>query len=71
MSSIMDDHEEEEDSIVPENHLARLKRQELKLWKNADATMTEQKHSIEEAEPQFLKEWKDQWWANRKKCNRL
>jgi hypothetical protein len=57
--------------MMYKNHLARLKRQELKLWKDAGATVAEQEHNIEEAKPPFLKEWKDQWWANRKKCDRL
>jgi hypothetical protein len=46
--------------MMYKNHLARLKRQELKLWKDAGAMVAEQEHNIEEAVPQFLKEWKDQ-----------
>ena len=45
--------------MMYKNHLAR-KRQELELWKDADMTVAEQEHNIEEAEPPFLKEWKDQ-----------
>jgi hAT family C-terminal dimerisation region len=56
--------------MMYKNHLVR-KRQELKLWKDAGATVAEQEHNLEEGEPPFLKEWKDQWWANRKKCNRV
>ena len=45
--------------MMYKNHLAR-KRQELELWKDADATVAEQEHDIQKAEPPFLKEWKDQ-----------
>jgi hypothetical protein len=31
------------------------------------AIVAEQEHQIEEEEPPLLKEWRDQWWANRKK----
>ena len=55
--------------MMYKNHLAR-KRQELRLWKDADATVAKQENQIDEEEP-VLKEWRDQWWANKKQCIRL
>jgi hypothetical protein len=56
--------------MMYKNHLAR-KRQELMLWKGADANVTEEEHQIEEEDSPVLKEWRDQWWENRKKRVRL
>jgi len=54
--------------MMYKNHLTR-KQQELQLWKDAGATVAEQEYQCDE-EP-VLKEWRDQWWGNKKQCIRL
>ena len=59
--------------MMYENHLARKQQEELELWEDAGAMAVEQQQrkTEPEAEPPYLKEWKDQWWNERKRRNRL
>src|SRR5205085_9294010 len=58
--------------MMYKNHLARRGQEELGLWEDAGAMVVEQQRKPEpEAEPPHLKEWKDQWWNERKRRNRL
>ncbi len=59
------------DIMMYKNDLARKRQEELGLWENAGAMVVEEERKIEEEEPPYLKEWKDQWWKDRKKCCRL
>ncbi|TMC16303.1 MAG: hAT transposon family protein [Chloroflexi bacterium] len=54
--------------MMYKNHLART-QQELRLFKDGGTIVAEQEYEIDE-EP-ALKEWKDQWWAKKKKCVRV
>lgn len=56
--------------MMYKNHLHR-KRQELMLWKDADANIAEEEYQIEEEDSPVLKEWRDKWWENRRKRIRL
>ena len=58
------------DIMMYKNDLARKRQEELDLWENAGAMVVEEERKIEE-EPPYLKEWKDQWWKDRKKRRRL
>ncbi len=59
------------DIMMYKNDLARKWQEELDLWENVGVMMVEEECKIEEEEPPYLKEWKDQWWKDRKKRRRL
>lgn len=57
--------------MMYKNHLSRKYQKELVLFENAGAIVVEESKFEIEVEPPYLKEWKDQWWKERKRRNRL
>ena len=46
-------------------HLERRQKEFLNLFENGGAMLVESERAVEESP--YLKEWKDQWWKERKR----
>ena len=57
--------------MMYKNHLSRKYQKELVLFEDAGAMVVEEGKLETEVEPPHLREWKDQWWKERKRRNRL
>jgi hAT family C-terminal dimerisation region len=50
-------------------HLERRQKEFLNLFENGGAMLVESERAVEE--PPYLKEWKNQWWKERKRQDQL
>ena len=57
--------------MMYKNHLSRKYQKELVLFEDAGAMVVEEGKLETEVEPPHLREWRDQWWKERKRRNRL
>ena len=53
--------------MMYKNHLSRKYQKELVLFEDAGAMVVEEGKLETEVEPPHLREWKDQWWKERKR----